>query len=478
MNIRPLLVSVALALCIFVSPLWGAFTERYVTKHGSASDTNGGSGVGAPKYTLAAGAGGATSTDNGADSDVEDLNNGSWGTTAVDDWLCFDTGDTVQVARVKAIDVGADEDVITVTPQLTELAQKGCNVGGAFATAQRAADVVAATSVNAAGHVPRVNIGPGTYAEEVDFDTNSGSISVPITYEGYYATAGDEADNAGTWTPPVIDGSTLDAKAATVLVAAAKDNLRFRNLSIIADGAGIHGVQSTGDQCLFENILIAASGAGAEGYYGLGFGNRLINLDVTAADYGMYVGAVRDTLIGCVVHGGDDSFLFTANGIRALFCIADNPGDDAFLVENASRIVLQNCTAYSPGGSGVNFVAAQAEGTTVINCIFSECVVAGIETDAAAWIVEDYNAFYSCGVNVDADIVTPGENPIALTADPFITAGTNFGLNNAAGGGAACKRAGWPGAFLDGNSTGYIDIGAVQSYSGGGRRRVDGGLVH
>jgi hypothetical protein len=58
---------------------------------------------------------------------------------------------------------------------------------------------------------------------------------------------------------------------------------------------------------------------------------------------------------------------------------------------------------------------------------------------------------------------------VALTANPFTNSSAgDFSLNSTSGGGAACKGAGFPGAFPGGTSTGHVDIGAVQSSTGGG----------
>jgi hypothetical protein len=58
---------------------------------------------------------------------------------------------------------------------------------------------------------------------------------------------------------------------------------------------------------------------------------------------------------------------------------------------------------------------------------------------------------------------------VVLTANPFTnSASGDFSLNSTSGGGAACKGAGFPGAFPGGTSTGHVDIGAVQSSTGGG----------
>lgn len=76
--------------------------------------------------------------------------------------------------------------------------------------------------------------------------------------------------------------------------------------------------------------------------------------------------------------------------------------------------------------------------------------------------VVDNNAFYSntSGNRYQAET---GSNDVTLSSTPFINAASgNFSLNNTSGGGAACRAAGFPGAFPGGLTTGYLDIGAAQ----------------
>ena len=89
----------------------------------------------APKYELAAGAAGCTAVDNGGESNLEDLNNGSWGgSVAVDDRIRFFSNSTQHEDAletvVTAISVGGDDDIITVSPQVTAGTQKQCWLGG------------------------------------------------------------------------------------------------------------------------------------------------------------------------------------------------------------------------------------------------------------------------------------------------------------------------------------------------------------
>lgn len=90
---------------------------------------------GAPKYILSAGASGATAIDNGSDSLVYDLSGNGWGgNVAVGDRIRFFGGGTgVQYAEeavVLGISVTGDDNIILVNPQLNNLAQKQCWLGG------------------------------------------------------------------------------------------------------------------------------------------------------------------------------------------------------------------------------------------------------------------------------------------------------------------------------------------------------------
>jgi hypothetical protein len=167
------------------------------------------------------------------------------------------------------------------------------------------------------------------------------------------------------------------------------------------------------------------------------------------------------TCLGCTAHGN------TAGGFSlcsVMFCLAygntgngftwgsfdvylkvnstayNNTGDGFSLGGNYGNI--NTCVAYLNGGYGFNVVSQN----TLFNC------AAGSNTSG------DFNS---------AGIVNVG--PITLTADPFTNAaGGDFSLNTTAGGGAACRAAGFPGAFPGGTTTGYLDIGAVQHQDSGG----------
>jgi hypothetical protein len=75
------------------------------------------------------------------------------------------------------------------------------------------------------------------------------------------------------------------------------------------------------------------------------------------------------------------------------------------------------------------------------------------------------NAFFN-NTTAATRNVAAGIGTVTLSASPYTSIGTDFSLNATAGGGAACKGAGFPGVLQFGG-TGHIDIGAVQSGTGG-----------
>ena len=89
---------------------------------------------GAPKLVLFSGGSGATASNNGSDSDIEDLSGSGWGgNVAVGDRIRFFENSTQHEDAletvVTAISVGSD-NVITVSPQVTAGTNKQCWLGG------------------------------------------------------------------------------------------------------------------------------------------------------------------------------------------------------------------------------------------------------------------------------------------------------------------------------------------------------------
>jgi len=245
-------------------------TNFYVTGGTAADNTNGGGprlGTNdGPTYELTGGGGaGATSTDNGADTNIEDLNNGAWGDTQVDDWLCFDTADTRQFARVKAIDVGADTDVITVTPQLTQLADRSCSVCGAWETIDHACATLDSTNFyNAAGNPITTWIKGDSYPELATID-NVGTGVLPITLEGYKTTEGDGESQVFT-DLPTMDGGDANDYGIRSGVGAVSLYWIIKHI-YVKDSTGVAfiGSTSTDDCVLIHNKASGGAGWGIQG---------------------------------------------------------------------------------------------------------------------------------------------------------------------------------------------------------------------
>lgn len=138
--------------------------------------------------------------------------------------------------------------------------------------------------------------------------------------------------------------------------------------------------------------------------------------------------------------------------------------------------VMQN-TVYASGRHGINSTLANnLIGFLVKNNVLVSNGGYGVQMSAEgnpAMFEYDGNAYFNntSGTRNNMDNTT-GVNSVApytnvldviLTATPFTNAAGNvFTLNTTAGGGAACRAAGSPGALPGGLTTGYLDIGAAQ----------------
>jgi len=154
--------------------------------------------------------------------------------------------------------------------------------------------------------------------------------------------------------------------------------------------------------------------------------------------------------VGSIAINGVNGF-YTAGGGTGYYisCVAYNNSQRGFFLEYArGGFFAYNCIAYGNGTYGFQAGTQSGEGT-IINC------AAGSNTSGAT------SGFTS------TTVYAPGL--VALTANPFTNAaGGDFSLNNTAGGGAACRAAGFPGVFPNGTTTSYLDIGAVQHQDSGG----------
>jgi len=167
---------------------------------------------------------------------------------------------------------------------------------------------------------------------------------------------------------------------------------------------------------------------------------------------------------------------------------------DCIAASGATVVIVERTIIADCARNGLNINAGNQQ-ARLLNVTFSNMVTDCFVMGTTAWgttftpLSLKNNIFYGCagtGVNLSSPTVYvdptdifnrnnaygsngtdrtnlgAGTNDVALTANPFVSS-TNLALNNTAGGGAALKRVGFPGVFPGALTTGYLDIGAVQS---------------
>lgn len=184
-------------------------------------------------------------------------------------------------------------------------------------------------------------------------------------------------------------------------------------------------------------------------------------------------------MYGCVVKESRGvGFGATVNSMGVWSdCIAMDCGASGFHIDGTSTswcMHILNCTSYSNGGDGFRFETADEMANMIVrNCLavdnggygFNCTVGATALNDRRIRDIWDHNAGYNNTSGLYNN-VSAGDNDVTLTADPF-TDGANgdFSLNDTSGGGADLKEAGFPGVFNGISTTGYRDIGAVETLS-------------
>lgn len=147
---------------------------------------------------------------------------------------------------------------------------------------------------------------------------------------------------------------------------------------------------------------------------------------------------------------------------------------------NSSQVIaISGCTFAGNAGSGIFVPSLSSTQLGNVVQITSSILYGntryGVECTGTTLnigtVVCGSNAYGGNGLGNVFDFPAPGPTDIILTAAPFTNSGAqDYSLNSVAGGGTACKAVGFPGVFPDATTTGYLDIGAAQSFgaSGGG----------
>src|SRR5579863_1811543 len=327
-------------------------------------------------------------------------------------------------------------------------------VGGPFATPGYVAGFMVAGN--------RMWVKTGTYTTTTTtVNISGGPISISqagCAITGYSSSRGDNSQAT------VKCGAALGAA-----LFAGGGNMNIENM--IADGNSVtnsKGFNNGGHcyNCTAKNTYYEGFPSPA-----LCFGCAAINCG-SAGDFGF----TGNTCINCYATGNSGGGFGDA---YCWFCVAYNNTGVGFSL--AYDGIASNCSSVSNSSHGFALSSA-TRSQRLDNCIAVSNGGYGVSAGTANWAAISINntAFYGNTSGATQNILY-NNNPITLTASPFNNpSGGDFGLNNTANAGAACRNISVPGTWLGPSSTtSYLDIGAIrhQDPSGGGGLLINPGLL-
>lgn len=382
----------------------------------------------------------------------------NFGTDVVGNVLYIQGGTAPITAGWYEITARTNSTTITVDRSTGLTAGTGATlkIGGALLT------IATAESQMVAGNTCWVKNGTYSISSGISFDAgNNLPNSSPVYMLGYNSSRGDN--------PTGTDRPLISTSSAIVMVSLQEGPRVFGNFRLNGNDSATVGIDMNRrgnrvynckvEQCTTNGIKNGNDIAGVVGCE---------VTDLKAGATSAFEGNLQG--IGCYAH---DSPGVGFNGGIHFFCIADTMGGDGFNQGALSPSTgMFGCVAYGNTGDGVEVTGTYEGFNCILNCIFVNNggygVKFGYQERTATFLGVDKNAFYNnTSGQVNNGLNGPGD--VTLTADPFVDAANgNFALNSTAGGGAACRAAGFPGAFPGGTTTGYLDIGAVQHQDAGG----------
>ena len=403
----------------------------------------------------------------------------AFGTTIVGNIIYLQGGSGGLTAGWYEVTARASSSSITVDRNVAAGTGITMNIGGALLTIQKAVDNMAAAT-SAADQLTWVKSGTYNLTAAITTTTPSAVLRRNRVY-GYDATRGDYP--TGSNRPTIkTNGNAIDC----VVTGA---DWHWANFILDGSGAaaGLTGCQTSASFGRIENCKVTSFAT--QGIYISAGGWTVLRCEVTdiAAN-----GAIRiDTslavsVIDCWVHDNTIHGLVGSGNpigltvVRSIF--SNNTGtSDGINTGTGYTITLLNNVCYGNGRDGIRWSTSHDIGCNVRNNVMVNNGGYGINATvggfpAAAALAFDYNAFYN-NTSGARNVIGAGPNDVTLTADPFTNAGADdFSLNTTAGGGAALRSEGYPGAFPGGLTTGYLDIGAAQHADpvGGGAPRSAG----
>jgi len=252
-------------------------------------------------------------------------------------------------------------------------------------------------------------------------------------------------------------------------VGAAYDYWEIGNFDL--DSPDTFCIDAEGDYILYRNLKV--HGAGSTGIHNAGATyNTFINCEIYSnGSGGIYLeGGAK--VISCYVHDNTaDGIDSNAYSLLVENCIIEANTTNGISLNNATQQMVINNTIDGNGEIGIE-VARDLGPVTILNNLITNHTTGaalGIYSNAGAneghphW--QDYNAFYNNTTDVDTGF-EKGSHSVDLSGDPYTNrTGHDFSLNNTAGAGAACRKAGFGpiGHLGSPIGTSYVDIGALNS---------------
>lgn len=362
------------------------------------------------------------------------------------------TGFTVQ--RVQVVSVAAG--VATCDKSLGTLSSTGGNgkLGGGLATINAA--LTLAISSNG------IHIKAGTYTV-----TASLNIATVLTLSGYGLVHNDLG------TKPLITTATnsvdlwnVTANTQPVFINLSLSNTASTRAKGVVRTGGFSGYW-TFYKCLFDGFTNGIYNESGGGY------SSIDSIYVAACELKnctdwAIISRSEISVIGCSVHHNGKGVQGAEHTTFERSIIWSNSGDGySFGYKNSGTVIVLNSTFANNGGDGLD-IGAPFIMHFANNLIYGNTLFGVTASGTLTWQIW-YNAYGGNGSGNVNSFARLGYSPVTLTANPFTNAGAgDFSLNSTAGGGAACKDAGYPGVFPGGNTTGHLDIGAAQSAGSSG----------
>ena len=327
-----------------------------------------------------------------------------------------------------------------------------------------------AAAVSAAVSLNYIYIKSGTY-------THTSSVTFPsgkwLQLYGYNANHSDLSAK------PTITTSTASMNQLDVQSGS---SCKFTNLRITNTAGGVRwagvAVGATDASVVVDSCAFDGCGNGIW----TNNGDRhvyVINTEIknSAAEGILHAG--RITVYGCYIHHNTTVGLKiqtsdrTSSWVRVTRSIISYNGttttDAGISMPNDSQLFVEESVLAHNLGDGVDAAGNGGHMLSIENSIIYGNGGYGIDCAASPYFTTLKNNAYGANTAGNKRNVIAGLNEVALTASPFTNAAFgDFSLNATAGGGAACKGVGLPGAFPGGTTTGTLDIGAAQSGGAGG----------